>query len=175
MGNKKAISPKNYNIKYIQFKELKALNISENMTSLASQKDEIILMLHLVKKEEEKYIIKKEWIKNNLPFSEDSPSLFIHDSLAIRNDDFLIITLIEEDNIIEKENTPFQIRKLISTGKFLNKIDKIEMDTLISDDDFLGQKVYPIKELYQQQNLNIIFKGRHLFDKYEYELVLIVY
>ena len=78
--------------------------------------------------------------------------------------------LIDEENSNKTVND--KLKKELLNGNFLQKVDVHHFNELLADDDFLGLQYFRTDTLKQGQKIELPFNGRHLFDRYEYTLIL---
>ncbi len=151
---------------------LEALDISENLTAFSTKQDEILFVIHQgVPKVNNTLEISLKDYFSDLEFNVDSSLINIRKSFPFPSDRTFLFSLVELDDY---DSEPFVMEQLQEhySNTNLNQIDIIEVDTLLNDDDFLGMKKINSNQIKKGEKKKIIFKGSHLFDKYEYHLLI---
>lgn len=159
------------NAEEIIIQSLNAVDISENLTSIATQNDEVFFMVSFIQENNKTYSIKDEVIFPELLFDSLNVRHEFKEKYDIENIDYIIFSMVELDDYDSHEKTEKTLKEeLILNGDFLNKIDKIKMDSIFSNDDFLGLKYLPKNKIKKNTSIELKIKGSHLFDKYEYTI-----
>lgn len=162
--------------KIISINSLKVLNLSEDMSAISTKNDEVVLNVFLLEQQAEKLILNTTYFSPSLTFDQKGKSNLIQDTLHIeptKSANLIIVftlTELDEENSIEQVQQILQ--KELLTGIFLNKVDPIHLDTLLGFDDFLGMHYYEISKMKSGKSLELKFKGRQLFDKFDYRLFI---
>lgn len=146
---------------------IKSTNLSEDLSRLASQDDEILLLAY-----KSQDILTSPAIMEYLTFDKKH-MLF---EVPINKDDFIDDELILFILEIDTERRPNEIEKIVRKNvlalknEFL-KNNRIDINKILGDDDMLGVLRINKEKLELSQTYNII--GTHKMDRYEYELEFI--
>ncbi len=144
--------------------KVRALNLSEDLSRLASQNDEILLLGY-----QDQDIISDPVIMEYIIFDENQ-KLY---NLPLKSDLFdngeLILIMLEIDTELSPEDIEMTVRKNIRDIElsFIEN-DRVALKTILRDDDLLGIARIDKEKLELIQTYNFI--GTHKMDRYEYEL-----
>ena len=147
--------------------KVRALNLSEDLSRLASQNDEILLLGY-----KDQDIISDPVIMEYIIFDENQ-KLF---NIPLKSDLFdsgeLILVMLEIDTELKPEDIEMIVRKNIRDIElsFIEN-DRVNLKTILGDDDLLGIARVDKEKLKIIQTYNFI--GTHKMDRYEYELEFI--
>lgn len=154
--------------------KLQVFNLSEDMSPISTHSDEVVLNIFLLEQKENTLTEIDHFYSPSLSFDQKGQSHSIMDSLTVgtekRNDLIAVFTLTEldeEDSVAKVQKT---LKRELLTGKFLNHIDAMHMDTILGFDDFLGMHYLFVNKMKKEKAFELKFKGRQLFDKFEYRL-----
>lgn len=146
---------------------IKGINLSEDLSRLASQDDEILLLAY-----KSQDILTGPTITEYLIFDEKH-MLF---EIPINKDDFIDDELILFMLEIDTERRPSEIEPIVRNhvlgleNDFLKK-NRVAQKKILGDDDMLGVLRINKEKLELRQTYNII--GTHKMDRYEYDLEFI--
>ncbi|MEM8908042.1 MAG: hypothetical protein AAGD05_09375 [Bacteroidota bacterium] len=151
-------------------------NLSEEMTG----NDEILLTVFLLypdtTSQTEKWDAKAVLAISPIEFSERGQSEILNDTLMLANnlpnEAAYVFTLVELDEFGSAPQVRQRLAKELGKGHFLKKVEGNVWNSLLADDDFLGLQFYSIDQLQELKHWNILFQGRHLFDRFDYKLVV---
>lgn len=151
----------------IRVDSLKVEDLSENMSRLSTQEDEIYLFCFLSNDS----TIHKIKSSSLLPFTKSirthSLDLQFSDLQATDRLSFFLIELDEDalsDSLID------HCSKAVQQQGFPRNFDHPKLDSLIGDDDLLGMRSLPANECWGP--IKLTFQGRQLFDPFKYILFL---
>ena len=151
----------------IQLDSLLVLDLSEDMSRLSTQEDEIVLLVYL----SQNGVIRDSWQSPLYTFTlRHNKHALSHRFQALQAADRLSFFLIELD---EEQFSPDVLERCAAAVKaphFPHQFDPPRLDSLIGDDDLLGMR--SITPQTQVGSQIIRFKGRQLFDAFEYQLHL---
>ncbi len=168
-----ACHPKNFKVdslpaETVSILRLETSDISENLSPFSTKNDEIVIWIH-------NYDIQNTAIVETFR----SPTLEFDDSNPIReiqkgigNSGIHIITLVELDEYDSQASVADKLLSYYQEGNIGDKINWPEVDSLLADDDYLGRQVIKSEDIRKDKMLTVRFKGSHLFDKYDYKLIL---
>lgn len=153
---------------------LQVFNLSEDMSTISTNSDEVVLNIFLLEQKEDALAMVDYFYSPSLSFDQKGQSHSIMDSLSVGTEKgknliaVFTLTELDEDDSVTKVQTILSDELL--TGKFLNRIDAIHMDTILGFDDFLGMHYMFVDKMEKEKAFELKFKGRQLFDKFEYRL-----
>ncbi len=154
---------------------LQVFNLSEDMSNVSTKSDEVVLNVFLLEQKKDTLVLRDYFYSPSLSFDYKGQSHAIIDSLSVGTDKenelitvFTLTELDENDSVTKVQKT---LRKELLTGDFLKRIDAIHLDTILGFDDFLGMHYFRLNEMEKGKAFELEFKGRQLFDKFEYHLI----
>ena len=158
----------------IIIESLQVLNLSENMSIVSTQSDEVVFNFFLLEQLDEKIETLDHYYSPSFTFDRNGQEQFIQDTLSFsskRKENLIaVFTLTEldkEDSVLEVQEI---LKKELLNGQFLKKVDPLRIDSLLGFDDFLGMHYFKFKQLEKGKKIDLEFKGRQMFDKFEYRL-----
>jgi hypothetical protein len=161
-------------IQKIELLSLEAINLSEDMSLLSTHNDEILLIAYLLQKEVDSLKILDAHLFKDLTFDTLTtkhalPYRLIphHDSSAQFMAAFL---LVELDNTDTENRIQETFNRKITQYVDGQAPSRLALDSLFGTDDFLGLEFLRFDQPYQEGEQELIFKGMHLFDRFEYRL-----
>lgn len=147
---------------------LKAIDLSENLSPISTKNDEIYMIASVVTVSHPRKI--RSSYTSSLVFDSKQLSNAIVTGLDIPKNHELIVALVERDSNLDKVRllTKFQANLL----KLLehSELEKFKLQEFLGDDDLLGYHQIDANSLWLYNSDKLVFKGNHLFDKYEYHL-----
>lgn len=153
----------------IILQQLQVDNFSETLTG----NDEILLSIFFMIERNGQYSIEQAIHHPPHTFSKEGEILELSDEFLLSNfpsDAICVFTLVELDEEDSTRRVEKALDTYLTTGDFLVKVDQKAINTLLVGDDLLGLQFFEINSFKKGQPLKIIFKGRHLFDRYQYVL-----
>jgi|GEM_PF-1804079 len=157
-------------IRSIFLDSLKAVNLSEDLSPISTKNDEIYMIATLVSKSHPRKI--RSSYTGTLNFDEDNMTNAIVTKMNVTEGYELIVALIEQDSNLDKTHllTKFQsaLLKELESGE----LEHFKLQEYLSDDDLLGFHKINTNSLWLYDSRKLIFKGNHLFDKYEYHFTI---
>lgn len=159
--------PTKRTVNSIRIDSLKVEDLSENMSRLSTQEDEIYLFCFLSNGS----TVRKIQSSSMLPFTEviRSHSLDLHFP-DLQATDRLSFFLIELDEDTLSDNVLDHCRNVVQQPGFPRNFDHPKLDSLIGDDDLLGMRTITLDNAWGPTLIS--FQGRQLFDPFEYTLYL---
>lgn len=149
---------------------LKAINLEEDKGPFATMNDEVFLIWGIVSIEFDSLVY---WNHSEIiELSDSTPSLIFNKNLSPRIDstDLVFIILVEVDDLQTAEN----IAKIVQED-FLTyyahpySLLKEQIRVKLGDNDLLGFLYYALRNSAKFDHPTL-FKGMHLFNRFEYEL-----
>lgn len=161
---KQAIADKDQEINSYPQLKINALNLSEDLSRLASQNDEILILGY-----KNQDTLSDVFIQEYLIFEEEQKSHTIPLDSRLFAEGELILFVLE----IDTELRPQEIEKMVRMNaaeieNTFSKNDRVTLKSLLGDDDLLGIARINQESLKFSHTYNII--GTHKLDRYEYEL-----
>lgn len=152
---------------------LETFNISENLTPISTQNDEVFFMMNLIQENEHKFKIKDGLILKELLFDSLKTSYSFNNQLfELENIDYIVFSLVELDDYDSHSKIERILKEKIEEGIFLERINKTDMDSILSNDDFLGMKYLRRDRIFKEKEIELKITGMQLFDKYDYRIKL---
>ncbi len=180
--NRKQVNPliPERRITKLEFLELEALELSENLTPISTKNDEIMLCIYLVENNETHLRLLRSLKYDDFIFDEKNKKKEIGDTWhftpKIPYNALLIFALVELDDTNSADKVSQLLEREILKGAFLkDKNARINLDTLIGDDDLLALEHVSCDKLFPDHTLMTNMIGNHLFDKYKYVLKTKIY
>lgn len=151
----------------IQIDSLKVADLSENMSRLSTQEDEIYLFCFL----SNGHTISASHRSPLLTFTKSTRTHLLDIQFSqLQATDRLSFFLIELDEQTLSADIQKHCAEAVQQSGFPNNFDHPRLDSLIGDDDLLGMRSLSIQACHGPST--ITFKGRQLFDAFEYTLHL---
>ena len=162
-------------INQIQLRILRALNISENRSSLSTGDDEILLLLYILEQRDTALQIQQQQ-KMPLYFDSTKTSYSLAETFQIDQSEadikYFVAILVELDEVDSSSLIQQRLDDYVKTGAFLEGLNFVALDKLLEYDDFLGLQYVRLDAVNKGSEREFVFKGMQLFDKYDYRLSL---
>lgn len=150
---------------HITFKNIRSINLSEDMSSLSTNEDELLIKIDIIN---DSYRIINKLHRQTYLFKETEQVLFLNKGLTIdTNMSSVIISFIELDNYNSSKRVLHISDSLIQKGVFQNTY---AIDSLFRHDDYLGVIKIDLDTPFTSSNNFETIKGMQLFDRYEYRV-----
>lgn len=155
-----------------KLESIKALNLSEDMSTMSSLQDEIFCKICFVAKTDSTFEITNEFQLSTMRFNAKNTVQSIEKSLNLKNSkvQYIVCSLVELDTEGNNKQLDKTITQSIEKGIFLTLNSPLQIDTLIGDDDFLGMKYIDLSKPQKAGKQRIKISGRQLFDKFDYRI-----
>lgn len=151
----------------IQVDSLIAKDLSENMSRLSTQEDEILLFSYL----SHNSIITQHHLSEVITFTKEQNKYNFNISFdKLEEADHISFFLIELDEEQVSPHLNEQCARTVQATGFPKRFDHQRLDSLLGDDDLLGMQSMSLSDCYGPVELT--FRGRQLFDPYQYQLYL---
>lgn len=158
----------------IELLDLRAVNISENMSVFSTQQDEILLIAYLLLREADSLRILDSRAFQDMTFDSTHTTYSLNFTLrpdSLLRDRTLAAFLLAE---LDNSGTEASIKEIFDR-KIIHFTEgrppsRLAVDTLFGTDDFLDLEFIHFDQPQEASEQTLIFKGMHLFDRFEYHL-----
>ncbi len=154
----------------IKIIHLEAKDISENLTSISTQDDEIFFSYYFLEEKDGQSVITDEKVWDEFLFDSLQTLQTLDAIHDIKENDFLVFCLVELDDLDSHDKVKHVLRATLSESNTKMNLKKSYMDSLLSDDDFLGYKKLDLRRIQKGEEKELSIKGIQLFDKYDYRI-----
>lgn len=162
-------------IRQIELQALRSIDISENMSILSTHDDEIILIAYLLQPDADSLKILDSRLFRDLTFDSSRTEYALDYKMVPETGEpgntLAAFLLVELDNSGTEENIKYIFDRKIVRFTDGHPPSRLAVDTLFGTDDFLDLEVLPFDEVKGGGEQEVIFKGMHLFDRFEYRLL----
>lgn len=146
---------------------INALNLSEDMSTLSSKNDEVLLLIYAF--DDTTKLDKPILAKYTVLDSAQRKSMM---TFAVSNDQSDILLILAE---LDTDRTPDVAEKMIRTNfrniiACLDKKDLVALQKYVGDDDIIGIKKLEKTDL--TKGISFSFQGRYKLDKFLYRIEL---
>ncbi len=147
--------------------EIKALDLTEDMSRLSSGNDEVLLLIYDLKTENPL----GESLCSDQKVLRSSDNVFYTGlpTEGIAKDASVLFLILEQDSEtpMEQVDAIFRIHHAKIIQAYDNN-DYLEMEKYLGDEDLIGYKI--IKDIHRPETLSFDFRGVYKLDSYHYRI-----
>jgi hypothetical protein len=149
---------------------LTAINLTEDVSRVSSSNDEILLLMYAAS---DKLTPLQTLERQLLTFDKTHPVFEHQVSVPLDSSATVVVVLIEIDSERKLEEVNQVVsRQLAGIAKAYRTRQSQQLRKFLEDEDLLGLEVIPVNAFRTGLSKTLVFKGFHLFDEYEYELLI---
>lgn len=161
-------------IRKVELLRLQALNLSEDMSLFSTHDDEILFIAYLLRKDADSLRIVDSKMFKDLTFDSSKITYELPYQLEIEpetgSDHLAAFLLAELDNTGTENSIRDTFNRKITRYVDGRPPSRLALDSLFVPDDFLDLEFLRFDQPLETGEQKIIFKGMHLFDRFEYHL-----